>query len=71
MGRRGISIIETDLEVDFAPPLGYVDPVEEKKKKQGSSHLVSGPPSLAVMNGWMSEGDEYERHLLFHAQSIL
>lgn len=26
----GISIIETDLEVDFAPPVGYVEPASHK-----------------------------------------
>jgi ubiquitin fusion degradation protein 1 len=26
----GISIVETDLEVDFAPPVGYVEPTTQK-----------------------------------------
>jgi ubiquitin fusion degradation protein 1 len=25
----GISVIETDLEVDFAPPVGYVEPTKQ------------------------------------------
>jgi ubiquitin fusion degradation protein 1 len=27
---QGISIVETDLEVDFAPPVGYVEPSSQK-----------------------------------------
>jgi ubiquitin fusion degradation protein 1 len=33
----GISIIETDLEVDFAAPLGYVEPDYGGKNSQSSS----------------------------------
>jgi ubiquitin fusion degradation protein 1 len=36
---KGISIIETDLEVDFAPPLGYVEP-EYKPKQVGTPHVM-------------------------------
>ncbi|KAI9480401.1 MAG: ubiquitin fusion degradation protein UFD1-domain-containing protein [Benjaminiella poitrasii] len=38
----GISIVETDLEVDFAPPVGYVDPAEQKAKP--TSHMVIDLP---------------------------
>ncbi|KAI8909768.1 ubiquitin fusion degradation protein UFD1-containing protein [Gorgonomyces haynaldii] len=37
---KGISIIETDLEVDFAAPLGYVEP--ERKKRDFSAFVGSG-----------------------------
>ncbi len=30
---KGISIVETDLEVDFAPPVGYVEPERSTFKK--------------------------------------
>lgn len=33
--KGGVSVIETDLEVDFAPPVGYVEPV----RKLGGSDL--------------------------------
>lgn len=26
----GVSIVETDLEVDFAPPVGYVEPASQR-----------------------------------------
>lgn len=29
-GGEGISILDTDLEVDFAPPVGYVEPERPK-----------------------------------------
>lgn len=33
-GGEGISIIDTDLEVDFAPPVGYVEPERPKATPQ-------------------------------------
>ncbi|KAI7905376.1 ubiquitin fusion degradation protein UFD1-domain-containing protein [Cokeromyces recurvatus] len=39
----GISIVETDLEVDFAPPVGYVEPNEQKVKPM-KSHMVIDLP---------------------------
>lgn len=31
---QGISIVETDLEVDFAPPVGYVEPSGQKPAQE-------------------------------------
>lgn len=36
---QGISIIETDLEVDFAPPVGYVEPSNQKTSQIEVSSL--------------------------------
>jgi ubiquitin fusion degradation protein 1 len=33
-GGEGISILDTDLEVDFAPPVGYVEPERPKAAPQ-------------------------------------
>jgi ubiquitin fusion degradation protein 1 len=33
-GNEGISILDTDLEVDFAPPIGYVEPERPKAAPQ-------------------------------------
>ena len=33
-GGEGISILDTDLEVDFAPPVGYVEPERRKVTPQ-------------------------------------
>lgn len=35
----GISIIETDLEVDFAPPVGYVEPASQKPVQSVSCYF--------------------------------
>lgn len=35
----GISIVETDLEVDFAPPVGYVEPSTQKAQSTTVSSL--------------------------------
>jgi ubiquitin fusion degradation protein 1 len=44
---KGISVIETDLEVDFAPPLGYVEPDYRKTKASTSSASII-PPSTSI-----------------------
>lgn len=39
---RGISIVETDLEVDFAPPVGYKEPEPQAfHHQQSSASIVS------------------------------
>lgn len=35
--RRSVCVVETDLEVDFAPPVGYVEPTKERKPNAGSA----------------------------------
>jgi ubiquitin fusion degradation protein 1 len=40
--KKGISIIETDLEVDFAAPLGYVEPARVAKKMTGPGNSLGG-----------------------------
>ena len=40
--RGGISVLETDLEVDFAPPVGYVEPA----RGSGTSTPRGGPAGL-------------------------
>ncbi|KAJ3015947.1 ubiquitin fusion degradation protein [Thoreauomyces humboldtii] len=49
---QGISIVETDLEVDFAPPLGYVEPEPVYRPKThgntagGGGGVGGGAPSV-------------------------
>lgn len=45
--RQAISIVETDLQVDFDPPVGYVEPVYEKKSLAGSLGAMSLPTAAA------------------------
>ncbi|KAJ3415981.1 ubiquitin fusion degradation protein [Chytridiales sp. JEL 0842] len=52
-GGKGISVVETDLEVDFAAPLGYVEP---ERSHHGSStsieeHTVKDPESFSAFRG--------------------
>ncbi|KAI9030434.1 ubiquitin fusion degradation protein 1 [Hyaloraphidium curvatum] len=42
---KGISILETDLEVDFAPPLGYVEP-EAKRPASATPSLAGSQMSI-------------------------
>ncbi|SNX84281.1 related to UFD1 - ubiquitin fusion degradation protein [Melanopsichium pennsylvanicum] len=61
----GISIIETDLEVDFAPPKGYVEPTPQprpppptmaSKLNIDSSRTDSIPPTRTSTPGSMAAG---------------
>ncbi|KAG9508720.1 Ubiquitin fusion degradation protein 1-like protein, partial [Fragariocoptes setiger] len=40
-----VSIIECDMNVDFAPPVGYVEPTPETKKEKAPAHVTSQPKS--------------------------
>jgi len=47
----GISIMETDLEVDFAPPVGYVEPSQVPKSiPMGSKMIIDEPRSTKSAN---------------------
>ncbi|SMR56806.1 unnamed protein product [Zymoseptoria tritici ST99CH_1E4] len=46
-GKKAISVVETDLEVDFAPPVGY----EEPKKNSGTSTPRSIASTMASKGG--------------------
>jgi ubiquitin fusion degradation protein 1 len=50
--KMGVSMIETDVEVDFAPPIGYVEP--ERSRGSGTStprSMKSGVPAGGVLHG--------------------
>ncbi|KAF3921433.1 hypothetical protein ABW21_db0203554 [Orbilia brochopaga] len=47
-----ISVTETDLEVDFAPPVGYVEPARSK----APSSVNSTRPSSALAGGFANAG---------------
>ncbi|KAG5519018.1 hypothetical protein PMAC_002549 [Pneumocystis sp. 'macacae'] len=48
-GRESISVVETDLEVDFAPPLGYSEPEPAKKLNKYNYNKISGNIEESVM----------------------
>jgi ubiquitin fusion degradation protein 1 len=56
----GISIIETDLEVDFAAPLGYVEPARVPKKPTGPGHSLGGTTDSLHAHVIADDGDEME-----------
>ncbi|KAG2224067.1 hypothetical protein INT45_004948 [Circinella minor] len=52
----GISIIETDLEVDFAPPVGYVEPTRQR-----------APPTSSMKNQVLNDESLQRKKLGFSA----
>ncbi|ANZ74483.1 BA75_01167T0 [Komagataella pastoris] len=55
---HGICVIETDLETDFAPPVGYVEPDYKKEKKQSQINPTATNPGL-VGQGSMAKKINY------------
>lgn len=52
--KTGISVVETDLEVDFAPPVGYVEPSRIATPMSSNPSMVATPDghSMASMIGY-------------------
>ncbi|CAI4212486.1 unnamed protein product [Parascedosporium putredinis] len=62
--KMGVSMIETDVSVDFAPPVGYVEP-ERQPKGSGTSTPMSnrgGAPAGGILHhqGTMSQAIGYQ-----------
>ena len=66
-GGEGISVLDTDLEVDFAPPVGYVEPEQPKqaapttmasklKIDLDSTSPGSSRPSSSLGGGFIAPG---------------
>jgi ubiquitin fusion degradation protein 1 len=66
-GGEGISVLDTDLEVDFAPPVGYVEPERPKaappatmasklKIDLNSSSPGSSRPASSLSEGFAGAG---------------
>jgi ubiquitin fusion degradation protein 1 len=58
---NAVSIVETDMNVDFAPPVDYVEPVYEKPKDKKSDKVALEPdvhvvPTLRNSLGTSGEG---------------
>ncbi|KAF1798252.1 ubiquitin fusion degradation protein UFD1-domain-containing protein [Mucor lusitanicus] len=52
---QGISVVETDLQVEFAAPVGYVEPSSQKKAQAAKSHMVIDAPK-PVKTGFAAFG---------------
>ncbi|KAK7202508.1 ubiquitin fusion degradation protein UFD1-domain-containing protein [Myxozyma melibiosi] len=52
--KTGISVVETDLEVDFAPPVGYVEPSRMNTPMSNNPSLLPTPDghSMATLIGY-------------------
>lgn len=50
--KMGVSMIETDVSVDFAPPVGYVEP----ERQSGTSTPMSGPSGVPTEGVMQQEG---------------
>lgn len=47
-GPFGVSIHETDLKVDFAPPVGYVEPLSASQRQSNSEKRIGGFVERAI-----------------------
>lgn len=55
---RSICVVETDLEVDFAPPVGYVEPSAAPTPSSAASRTATATP---VPQGTMAQSINYEQ----------
>ena len=59
--KKAVTIIETDCEVDFAPPLDYVEPEPQFKKTSSDPKAVpmgfGKPPPRRTASFFSSRGD--------------
>lgn len=57
--KMGVSMLETDVEVDFAPPVGYVEPdYKAMKKGSGASTPAGRLPSGGTLHSEKTLADE-------------
>lgn len=61
-GSQGICVVETDLETDFAPPVGYVEPeYTPQVKKPGSTPIDPSKVNRGAGAGSMSRSIDYAK----------
>lgn len=59
-GRHAICVVETDIEVDFAPPKGYVDPSTSADHRQGKPSDKTTPARIVTSEKPMAELIKYK-----------
>jgi ubiquitin fusion degradation protein 1 len=59
-GKLGVSMVETDVSVDFAPPIGYVEP--ERKSGTSTPRSGTGLPAGGMLHsqGTMAQAINYD-----------
>lgn len=56
--KMGVSMLETDVEVDFAPPVGYVEPDYKAMRGSGTSTPAGRVPSGGTLHSEKTLADE-------------
>jgi len=61
-GKMGVSMIETDVSVDFAPPVGYKEPQSSKTSGTSTPRSVAGLPAGGTLHhqGTMAQAINYD-----------
>ncbi|CAF0925596.1 unnamed protein product [Brachionus calyciflorus] len=60
---NAVSIIECDMDVDFAPPVGYQEPVKPSTSgiKKTTSSTLTKPPEKVVSEGYRLDGKQRKK----------
>lgn len=60
--KMGVSMLETDVEVDFAPPVGYVEPSSNRGSGTSTPRSVAGLPAGGTLHnqGNMAQSINYD-----------
>lgn len=60
--KMGVSMLETDVSVDFAPPVGYVEPTSTRGSGTSTPRSVAGLPSGGLLHnqGNMAQSINYD-----------
>jgi ubiquitin fusion degradation protein 1 len=59
--KHGVSMLETDVSVDFAPPIGYVEPASSRASGTSTPRSVAGLPAGGMLHssGTMAQAINY------------
>lgn len=60
--KKGVSMLETDVEVDFAAPLGYKEPTSSRASGTSTPRSVAGVPAGGLLHnqGTMAQAINYD-----------
>ena len=60
--KSGVSMLETDVSVDFAPPVGYVEPQSSRASGTSTPRSIAGVPAGGVLHnqGSMAQAIDYD-----------
>ena len=60
--KMGVSMLETDVEVDFAPPVGYVEPTSSRASGTSTPRSIGNLPAGGMLHsqGTMAQAINYD-----------